>query len=352
MKGRLLSAKEVNSLKEGDMVYIKPIIEGHETEEGKAKIVYNEDEIVCALPINAKNIEEEAWELEGYQNDDSQNWLAIYEWVEDKQEQHKKTNLNNTELKVGDYISFKLFKNAKGYFIGMINSISIEENTVWGYWSGETIKDLPKTIGEFNKIEKDKDMTWIELSNIINSIKKLNLIDDIKDSTQFTKENLKTGMWIETRAGKKSLILLNTENGDIHSGDEIWGCLSGFKDNLLHERVKDYDVVKVYQPFSNSDFYKVPNDNNSKIIWERKEEKPKNKIEQTVIRTFTYNNETITLVHKDNWTTVRLKDGTMAKSRCHPKDEFDRDKGLEIAYYRAKKKQIDKTIDRLISVEL
>jgi hypothetical protein len=348
MKGRLLTAKEINKLKEGDIVYIKPILKGYENEEGKAKVVYDEDNSLCALPINAQNIEEEAWELEDYKDNDSKDWLAIYEWVEDKQKPIKETTLNKTDLKVGDCISFKLFGSAKGYFIGTIDSINIEKNTIWGYWSSEEVKELPKTIKEFNGIVKDERTTWITFSNIINSIKKLNLIDDTKDSTQFTKENLKTGMWIECRNKQRYMTMFNVfgqRNYNVLASNEGWLEFDSYQNNLLHNRgYKEWDIIKVYKAGNPFDIYKG---SDLDLIWERKEEKPKNHIDQTVNRTFTYNNETIILTQHENETEVKLTDGTVATTYCDENTEFDRDKGLDIAYWKAKRIQADSMLSKV-----
>lgn len=195
--------------------------------------------------------------------------------------------------------------------------------------------------GEFYILKGEHEWGWYE--------DELELTTD--KNKQFTKSDLKTGMWIELRDGDKGMVLLNTNSGDIFSGHDLWGSLSEYKDDLTSKHSKQFDVVRIYQPSANRYYYNIEIGIGLKTIWQR-EEKPKNTIEQSVIRTFTYNNETITLVHKDNWTSVRLQDGTMSKCRCHPEDVFDREKGTELAYYRAKKKQAENAIDRMIKAGL
>lgn len=110
------------------------------------------------------------------------------------------------------------------------------------------------------------------------------LKDEDKDDTyeDFTKQDLKTGMIIELRNGKKAMILLGTKNGDIFGG-EIYGSLDNFDYNLKNNTpyndlskkyVEQIDIIKVYQPIlnylSNGIFGK--NTDNYDLIWERREE--------------------------------------------------------------------------------
>jgi hypothetical protein len=90
-----------------------------------------------------------------------------------------------------------------------------------------------------------------------------------KGESGMKKSDLKTGMWIENRLGKKALVLLNTKNGDIVSGPEVWGQLDNYKDDLINYCGKNFDIVKVYQPKNNFSFY---NFESYELVWERKEE--------------------------------------------------------------------------------
>jgi hypothetical protein len=354
MKGRQLTVKEILKLEVGTPVYLEIMDTRYKDDIGKAFIKEDDEDDIYILPLNGLG-ENDGWFVTVNGEASSfEKYFKVYEWVEENQ----KTKESNDEIKIGDYV---YFISGKRYSICKIHNTEQmrfgEDNIVWGYWSREDVEELPKTLKDFNDIEKDDFETWMSIYDV----KKLNLIGDTKQGNinkaknkstkQFTKSDLKTGMWVELRNGEKSLVFLNTKHGDIFSSNDTWGSLGGYSEDLTlkDEEIDDiqYDIVKVYQPTCNRDYYNF--DSHSKVVWERKEEKPKNKIDKEVITNITYNNEPITLVHKDNWTTVRLKDGTMSKSRCHPEDIFDREKGLELAYYRAKKKQLDNVIDRLIS---
>ena len=88
------------------------------------------------------------------------------------------------------------------------------------------------------------------------------------------KQDLKSGMYIEFECGKRSVILLNTESGDIMSDVKTENCHYGEFDRLfnfyelnnLTEDLKEVDnrgiignVVKIYSHYA-------------KLIWERPEE--------------------------------------------------------------------------------
>lgn len=83
------------------------------------------------------------------------------------------------------------------------------------------------------------------------------------------KDQLKTGMWIEDREGERATILLNTNDGDIASGENVWMPLSSLRDDLTALYGKDSDVMKVFQPSSNMDYHCGQS---MKLIWERKPE--------------------------------------------------------------------------------
>ncbi len=95
---------------------------------------------------------------------------------------------------------------------------------------------------------------------------------------QFTKADLKTGMILVSRNGGKSMVLLNTTHGDISSG-ETWFPLTSLREDLtkLSPPVKDYDIVKIYQPnciggyLHNVEKWGISPD--ADLIWERQSEK-------------------------------------------------------------------------------
>lgn len=90
----------------------------------------------------------------------------------------KDFELIEEKLKVGDYVYSK-FKYGDGYFTTQITKI--ENEKVYGFWYApdkvDSIEDLPKTISEFDKLERSKHEGFIELD----LCKKLILLDDIKE---------------------------------------------------------------------------------------------------------------------------------------------------------------------------
>ena len=89
-----------------------------------------------------------------------------------------------------------------------------------------------------------------------------------------TRGELMTGMVVETRDGKKGIVLRDTPKGDIISG-EVWMPLDAYTQNLLYDGVygdtDEADIMKVYLPKNNRDFQKLQVAYDG-IIWERDEE--------------------------------------------------------------------------------
>ena len=95
------------------------------------------------------------------------------------------------------------------------------------------------------------------------------------DKNTFTKQDLKTGMYVEDRRGKRAIVLLGTENmGDIISG-ETWSTLRNFNNDLTC--VKPYnhskfDIVKVYLPNNTFEYGNmIDKYEKYELIWEREE---------------------------------------------------------------------------------
>ena len=90
------------------------------------------------------------------------------------------------------------------------------------------------------------------------------------------KKDLKSGMVVVLRNGRRGLVLLNTSRGDIVGGcgdtsqdfDTEWLQLSGIQDNLKHLSSEDYDIMKIYDSRYNRDFGSLDIDE-LELIWER-----------------------------------------------------------------------------------
>ena len=77
------------------------------------------------------------------------------------------------EFNVGDKIC--RVQKGKDTYVGIYDKT--DSLGIWADWNRDDLKELPKTVSEFNKIELDGDSSFI---STISSIKKLILIDDTK----------------------------------------------------------------------------------------------------------------------------------------------------------------------------
>jgi hypothetical protein len=89
------------------------------------------------------------------------------------------------------------------------------------------------------------------------------------------KSELKSGMLITLRNGKKGIILLNTPQGDVvaSNGDEddnTWCSLDSFSDDLTSYAGNDnYDIVEIWSYPNNMNGVNFTPEDRS-IIWKRK----------------------------------------------------------------------------------
>lgn len=89
-------------------------------------------------------------------------------------------------------------------------------------------------------------------------------------------------MVIEFKNKQYSMVLLNTTNGNIHSGKRNWGliCDLDFKN--------DKDIVGVWQPLNNMSYFLERNglndgsymNNSWELVWERPKRMTKEEIER------------------------------------------------------------------------
>jgi hypothetical protein len=128
-------------------------------------------------------------------SDISWNWTYdMLELVEDKAENEVTVTVADPGFKKGD----KIYREMEGYdtLVGVF--VKAEGYKVWANWNSDFLKELPKTILEFNKVELNTISTYVTTKK---SVKKLVLVDDtepeIKVGDMVTKEQaikiLKTG---------------------------------------------------------------------------------------------------------------------------------------------------------------
>ena len=92
------------------------------------------------------------------------------------------------------------------------------------------------------------------------------------------KEDLKSGMIVETRKGKLGMVLLDTANGDIIGGgchiggdERTWMPLDALNDDLTYPGCPESDIVKVYKPGCGNNIHGSFDVNSMSLVWERKE---------------------------------------------------------------------------------
>lgn len=87
-----------------------------------------------------------------------------------------------------------------------------------------------------------------------------------------TRSELRTGMWVKHRNGEMSIVLKDTQNGDILAG-QVWYPIDSIKEDLMSEySMREFDIIEVYQPESNRAYVLKENafDTDGKeLIWQR-----------------------------------------------------------------------------------
>ena len=119
-----------------------------------------------------------------------------------------------------------------------------------------------------------------KLDNVVIKSTSINLPEEEK---QFTKSDLKAGMWVETRNGSQYLVLTDVDSpydgpqklAFIRNGGYLLG--NNYNNDLTNNRYKDFDIMKVYSGIVNSSTY-TGITSNSELIWERKEVPVKTKL--------------------------------------------------------------------------
>jgi len=94
------------------------------------------------------------------------------------------------------------------------------------------------------------------------------LIKQKESNMEFTKKDLRSGMWVETANRGTLMVMLNTAQGDIVSNSTSFERLKYYDDGLKMSHIGDWDIIKVYRT--------VPgcycSGENKELIWQRPEE--------------------------------------------------------------------------------
>lgn len=112
----------------------------------------------------------------------------------------------------------------------------------------------------------------------------LTIINLPEEEKQFTKSDLKAGMWVEIRNGSQYLVLTDVDS--LYDGPQKLAFInnerylfgnSNYNDDLTRNNYNNFDIMKVYSGVVDSSTYRGIS-SKSKLIWERKEVPVKTKL--------------------------------------------------------------------------
>lgn len=109
------------------------------------------------------------------------------------------------------------------------------------------ITATPKMIGIIENMIKEGRINDLTEVYQLKNKKELN-----KMQKQFTKSDLKTGMWVKYKDGTNGMVLLGTKHGDIITG-VCWISLSAYKENLeVQDKSNDEScgIAEIWEPNS------------------------------------------------------------------------------------------------------
>jgi hypothetical protein len=114
-----------------------------------------------------------------------------------------------------------------------------------------------KNSGTFLQEANPKIVTYTEMMQLLGK------------TMEFTKSDLKTGMFVKNRNGNYKIVI-----GDTLSGIEACTTFSNFNDGLISNLSKGYDIVVVYKALDSRFLSAYLNGESLKLIWERTEQTP------------------------------------------------------------------------------
>jgi hypothetical protein len=129
----------------------------------------------------------------------------------------------------------------------------------------------PKCDGVVREIRGHLGVDWE--NNTSNIYQPYDLILIKKGKTmQFTKSDLKTGMFVRNRGGDYKVVI-----GEVLSGLDACTTLGNFSDSLISNNCEGYDIVAVYEVKGTVYLRTYLNGSSLEVIWERTEQTPAQK---------------------------------------------------------------------------
>jgi hypothetical protein len=124
--------------------------------------------------------------------------------------------------------------------------IGVTPSESWGTWDA---RDYKPTI-----------VTYTEMMQLLGK------------TMQFTKSDLKTGMFVRNRGGDYKVVI-----GEVLSGLDACTTLGNFSDSLISNDCEGYDIVAVYEVKGTVYLRTYLNGSSLEVIWERTEQTPAQK---------------------------------------------------------------------------
>jgi hypothetical protein len=148
--------------------------------------------------------------------------------------------MNQLEIEIGDTVEY-----------------SVGSNT----GAGGVCIDIHARYGTYRISWDDYNASWCSF-NDLTLIKKGN-----KEMKEFTKSDLKTGMFVKNRHGHYKIVI-----GEFLSGLDTSTLFANFSESLISNIGKGYDIVAVYNVHSDGYLRTFLQGNSLTLIWERTEQ--------------------------------------------------------------------------------
>jgi hypothetical protein len=173
------------------------------------------------------------------------------------------------KYKVGDKVKVRSWNDMEKEFglneYGDINNKCLLFAEQMKEWCGKTV--TISNVYEGHYIIKEGGWQWTD-----------DMFEDINN--EFTKDDLEVNMIVELRDGTKG-ILHKLENELYVIYNDVYNGFLNYKQNLIHNKHKNLDILKVYQP-KHPDQLISENWEDAELIWERKENDKENIKEITI----------------------------------------------------------------------
>ena len=216
-----------------------------------------------------------------------------------------------------------------------------------------------KTVTRIHTVKKEIYCSGLfclyeNISDILKQYENQKLQERTKQVTKsdFTKADLKDGMIIENRAGKRRLVI-----GEKLTGKDGFSIIANYKEDLKSKFNEELDIIKVYKIQYVRILTDIFNDENLELIWERKEEQPK-RVWTEWKKLYAIGgvmiDDTYDFRYRTNGKKVEVKEvinNNNGRASCSDDDEFDLEYGIKLAAARIGLKVANNTLATLLKAK-